>query len=160
MQQKACAKASSPDWASPSRPNGCSLPNCAAATCARCCATGRYRQSTSGPCFLQAAARAPKRARSRPSSKDDSPLRARSRATLHEIAGRARCQRSTKRPASVQTCTSPPSTCKSIPVMKLLSSDARNRAAEASSSGRPMRPMGVAAANDARALSACSFDVN
>src|SRR6516164_2427372 len=37
----------------------------------------------------------------------------------------------------------PPSTGKSIPVMKLLSSEARNTAAEASSSGVPSRPIGI-----------------
>src|SRR3979490_2278468 len=47
-----------------------------------------------------------------------------------------------------------------MPVMKLLSLDARNRAAAASSSGRPSRPMGVAAAKEAFAASACSFVLN
>src|SRR6202007_2761550 len=45
------------------------------------------------------------------------------------------------------TATVPPSTGRSTPVMKLLSSDARNRTAEAISSGRPIRCIGVMAMN-------------
>jgi hypothetical protein len=41
------------------------------------------------------------------------------------------------------TAARPPSTSKSIPVMKLLSSEARNTAAEAISSGSSMRPIGT-----------------
>jgi hypothetical protein len=37
----------------------------------------------------------------------------------------------------------PPSTGKSMPVMKLLSSEARNTAADASSSAVPSRPIGI-----------------
>ena len=39
--------------------------------------------------------------------------------------------------------TVPPSTGKSMPVMKLLSSEARNTAADASSSAVPRRPIGI-----------------
>src|SRR5262249_41535939 len=46
---------------------------------------------------------------------------------------------------------SPPSIRKSAPFTKLLSSQARNRAAAATSSGRPIRPSGIAAVS--RALS-------
>jgi hypothetical protein len=45
----------------------------------------------------------------------------------------------------------PPSTGRSTPAMKLASSDARNKAVDAISSGRPSRPNGTAAANWARA---------
>src|SRR5260370_38630402 len=42
-----------------------------------------------------------------------------------------------------QTCALPPSTNSSIPVTKLESSDARNNAVLAISSGSPMRPIGT-----------------
>ena len=45
-----------------------------------------------------------------------------------------------------QTCAIPPSTNSSIPVTKLLSSDARNTAAFAISSELPIRPIGTPAA--------------
>jgi hypothetical protein len=45
--------------------------------------------------------------------------------------------------AGGQICACPPSTYTSLPVMKLLSSDARNRAAAAVSSGSPIRPRGI-----------------
>jgi hypothetical protein len=41
----------------------------------------------------------------------------------------------------------PPSTGRSTPAMKLASSEARNKAVDAISSGRPSRPNGTAAAN-------------
>lgn len=44
-------------------------------------------------------------------------------------------------PESLETV--PPSTGKSIPVMNLLSSEARNTAADASSSAVPSRPIGI-----------------
>lgn len=46
----------------------------------------------------------------------------------------------------------PPSTGTSAPVMKLASSEARNTATLATSSGRPMRPIGMAAPSDATFL--------
>jgi hypothetical protein len=42
-----------------------------------------------------------------------------------------------------QICALPPSTKSSMPVMKLESSEARNRAALATSSASPMRPIGM-----------------
>src|SRR6476661_8311347 len=56
------------------------------------------------------------------------------------------------------TATVPPSTGRSTPVMKLLSSDARNRTAEAISSGRPIRCIGVMAMN--RSFIAPTFGPN
>ncbi len=50
-----------------------------------------------------------------------------------------------------QIAVMPPSTGRSTPAMKLASSDARNKAVDAISSGRPSRPNGTAAANWARA---------
>lgn len=44
---------------------------------------------------------------------------------------------------AVQICVRPPSTNSSAPLMKLASSDARNNAALAISSGRPTRPTGI-----------------
>ena len=43
----------------------------------------------------------------------------------------------------IQICPRPPSTNSSIPVIKLLSSDARNKTAFATSSGLPIRPSGI-----------------
>src|SRR5690349_16110549 len=51
----------------------------------------------------------------------------------------------------------PPSTGRSTPAIKLASSDARNKAVDAISSGRPSRPNGTDAANWARAWSAPSL---
>src|SRR5262249_41157770 len=51
----------------------------------------------------------------------------------------------------------PPSTNSSISVMKLQSSDARNRAAFATSSGVPIRPIGTAAMTFALNSSSCSL---
>src|SRR5258708_18466701 len=51
----------------------------------------------------------------------------------------------------------PPSTGRSTPAMKLASSDARNKAVDAISAGRPSRPNGTAAANWERAWSAPSL---
>src|SRR5438132_13568143 len=56
-----------------------------------------------------------------------------------------------------QIAVMPPSTGRSTPAMKLASSDARNKAVDAISSGRPSRPNGTAAANWARAWSAPSL---
>src|SRR2546428_2701 len=50
----------------------------------------------------------------------------------------------------------PPSTARSTPVMKELSSEARNVTAAAISSGLPLRPIGICEANWAAACSACS----
>src|SRR5215469_2188699 len=47
------------------------------------------------------------------------------------------------RPSEIYLAVVPPSTGKLIPVMKLLWSEARKRAAAASSSGDPSRPMGT-----------------
>src|SRR6476659_1574862 len=55
-----------------------------------------------------------------------------------------------------QTCAMPPSTARSTPVMKELSSEARNVTAAAISSGLPLRPIGICEANWAAACSACS----
>jgi hypothetical protein len=52
----------------------------------------------------------------------------------------------------------PPSTNSSMPVMKLLSSEARKRTAEASSSGEPILPNGMEAAISALNCASCSFD--
>src|ERR1700752_994736 len=56
-----------------------------------------------------------------------------------------------------QIAVMPPSTGRSTPAMKLASSDARNKAVDAISSGRPSPPNGTAAANWARAWSAPSL---
>src|SRR5262249_41174048 len=45
----------------------------------------------------------------------------------------------------------------SVPVRKLLSSDARNKAAFATSSGLPSRPIGIMVSRPERACSTCSF---
>src|SRR5450631_4167099 len=58
--------------------------------------------------------------------------------------------------AQGQTCAMPPSTARSTPVMKELSSEARNVTAAAISSGLPLRPIGICEANWAAACSACS----
>src|SRR5216683_6535208 len=55
--------------------------------------------------------------------------------------GSLRCNKRTS--LSDQTCALPPSTKSSIPVTKLESSEARNSAALATSSGSPMRPIGI-----------------
>src|SRR3981189_2451802 len=55
-----------------------------------------------------------------------------------------------------QTRAMPPSTGRSTPVMKELSSEARNVTAAAISSGLPLRPMGICEANWAAACPACS----
>src|ERR1700693_4972311 len=54
-----------------------------------------------------------------------------------------------------QTCALPPSTNSSIPVTKLESSDARNNAALAISSGCPMRPIGTVDTIQAIASAGC-----
>src|ERR1700722_2538331 len=54
-----------------------------------------------------------------------------------------------------QTCPLPPSTNSSIPVTKLESSDARNNAALAISSGFPIRPMGMVETIRAMASAGC-----
>src|SRR2546427_10413272 len=51
-----------------------------------------------------------------------------------------------------QIAVMPPSTARSTPAMKLASSDARNKAVDAISSGRPSRPNGTATANWTRIL--------
>src|SRR6202035_5610402 len=56
-----------------------------------------------------------------------------------------------------QIAVMPPSTGRSTPAMKLASSETRNKAVDAISSGRPSRPNGTAAANCARAWSAPSL---
>src|SRR5580658_5966860 len=56
-----------------------------------------------------------------------------------------------------QIAVMPPSTGRSTPAMKLASSDARNKAVDAISSGWPSRPNGTAAANWERAWSAASL---
>src|SRR5207302_11014256 len=56
-----------------------------------------------------------------------------------------------------QIAVMPPSTGRSTPAMKLASSEARNKAADAISSGRPSRPNGTEAANWTRAWSAPSL---
>ena len=63
----------------------------------------------------------------------------------------------TRRQRQSQIAVIPPSTARSTPAMKLASSDARNEAVDAISSGRPSRPNGTAAANWERAWSAPSF---
>src|SRR6266704_313398 len=55
------------------------------------------------------------------------------------------------------TCARPPSTNSSIPVIKLLSSEARNSTALATSSGAPMRPIGVSSNICTLNCSASSF---
>src|SRR5258708_9070585 len=54
------------------------------------------------------------------------------------------------------TCACPPSTNSSIPVIKLLSSEARNTTALAMSSGSPNRPSGMLASIDLKYCSLCS----
>src|ERR1700730_14198782 len=61
-----------------------------------------------------------------------------------------------KRPRRGQTCAMPPSTARSTPVMKELSSEARNVTAAAIASGLPLRPIGTCVTNWAAACSACS----
>lgn len=56
-----------------------------------------------------------------------------------------------------QTALMPPSTTRSIPATKLLSSDARKRAALATSSARPIRPSGITETKLLLILSAPSF---
>src|SRR6266851_2456605 len=53
------------------------------------------------------------------------------------------CSHCTHIRSPFQTCALPPSTKSSIPVTKLESSEARNNAALATSSGSPMRPIGI-----------------
>jgi hypothetical protein len=59
-----------------------------------------------------------------------------------------------------QTCAIPPSTKTSLPVMKLLSSEARKSATAAVSSGRPMRPAGVCAIRPEISASCCPIRAN
>src|SRR5262249_42089398 len=58
---------------------------------------------------------------------------------------------------SVYTCVIPPSAGKSTPVMKLLSSEARNKMADAISSARPTRPRTVICAYCVFIASTSSF---
>src|ERR1700734_610626 len=57
-----------------------------------------------------------------------------------------------------QTCALPPSTKSSTPVMKLESSDARNNAAFATSSGSPRRPIGMVEAIRPSTSADCRFN--
>src|SRR3989442_11872552 len=85
-----------------------------------------------------------------PPVSEDVPYRARSSVSQPQSSRR-------RRSAQSQIAVMPPSTGRSTPAMKLASSDARNKAVDAISSGRPSRPNGTASANWARAWSAPSL---